>query len=224
MKSKKKFNLIVVAHPDDETLFFAGLIQSVKTQPWKVICVSDGNADGQGSKRAGQLAEACRQLKVKSLEHWDFPDIYEKRLDIGRLVARLKALENINQVYTHGILGEYGHPHHQDVSFAVHQAFANVFSVAYNCYMKKLIKLSPKQFQLKAQILSTVYLSETRRFAPFLPATFVEGFTPVDTKEVATIYEWITKKKEPNLSELKIYRWYFEYLKKAIDEPPPRPF
>jgi len=224
MKSKKKFNLIVVAHPDDETLFFAGLIQAVKSLPWKVVCVTDGNADGQGAKRAGQLAEACRLLKVRSLEHWDFPDIYEKRLDVATLAKRLKSLDNVGQVFTHGILGEYGHPHHQDVSFAVHSAFKNVFSVAYNCYAKKLVKLSPAQYALKARILSTVYLSETRRFAPFLPATFVEGFTPATFSEVQAIYDWLTKRIEPNRAKLKTYGWYFEYLKKAIDEPPPRPF
>ncbi len=224
MKSKKKFNLIVVAHPDDETLFFAGLIQSVKTHPWKVICVTDGDADGQGALRADQLAEACHQLKVKSLEHWKFPDIYEQRLNIKALVEKLQTLENINQVYTHGILGEYGHPHHQDVSAAVHRAFPKVFSVAYNCFAQKLIKLSPKQWEIKSRILSTVYLSETRRFAPFLPSTFAEGFISVSDEEVNTIYQWITKKIEPKKKDLKIYGWYFEYLKKAIDEPPPRPF
>ena len=224
MKSKKKFNLIVVAHPDDETLFFAGLMLSVKSHPWKVICVTDGNADGQGALRADQLAEACHQLKVKSLEHWNFPDIYEQRLNIASLVEKLAALEDIHQVYTHGILGEYGHPHHQDVSMAVHLAFPKVFSVAYNCFAQKLVKLSPKQYQLKSRILSTVYLSETRRFAPFLPSTFVEGFTTVDLKEAQLIYQWITKGIKPDRKLLKIYGWYFEYLKKAIEEPPPRPF
>lgn len=224
MKSKKKFNLIVVAHPDDETLFFAGLIQAVKTSPWKVVCVTDGNADGQGAMRAGQLAEACRLLKVSKLEHWDFPDIYEKRLDVVALTERLKGLDNVGQVFTHGILGEYGHPHHQDVSLAVHAAFKNVFSVAYNCYAKKLVKLSAAQYALKARILSTVYLSETRRFAPFLPATFVEGFTPVAFAEVQMIYDWITKRIEPQRTKLKTYGWYFDYLKKSVDEPPPRPF
>ena len=110
----KKHNLLVVAHPDDETIFFGGLVQVYRRRPWKVICVTDGNADGEGEKRKKDFFSACTQLIAKSFEMWDFPDRFGQRLDIDRLAQRLKT-ENAAEVFTHGALGEYGHPHHQDV-------------------------------------------------------------------------------------------------------------
>ena len=38
----KKYNLLGVAHPDDETIFFGGLLQVYRRRPWKVVCVTDG--------------------------------------------------------------------------------------------------------------------------------------------------------------------------------------
>ena len=120
--SKQKYSLLVVAHPDDEAIFFAGLLMNQRSLPWKVICITDGNADQAGASRAEQFKKSCSLLKVK-FEQWDFADKFEVRLDTQELVKRLSQIEKPAVVYTHGILGEYGHPHHQDVSLAVHRTF-----------------------------------------------------------------------------------------------------
>ncbi len=210
------FNLLVIAHPDDETIFFSGLLQTLK--PWHVICVTDGNADGQGHKRTKQFEKALNLQKVSSFEQWDFLDIYHKRLSIPKLVERLKGYRP-QSVFTHGIVGEYGHPHHQDVSMAVHKTFKDVSSVAYNCYPDLTLKLTQKQFELKAKILSKIYFSETERFANFLPATSIESFAKLSFKEVESIYLHFTKKKP--LKNLDKYEWFKPYLaKKTISKRP----
>src|SRR5262249_20849055 len=154
----KKYNLLVAAHPDDETIFFGGLLQVYRRKPWKVVCVTDGNADGQGAKRKRDLFNACDKMRVATCEMWDFKDRYESRLDIGPLVERLHR-ETLSEVFTHGVLGEYGHPHHQDVSLAVHRAFTKgppVWSVAYNCFAEKIFRVPQRAYQKKCEILSDI--------------------------------------------------------------------
>lgn len=222
----KKHNLLVVAHPDDETIFFAGLLQTYKRRPWKIVCVTDGDADGVGARRRLDFLNACKKLGVSSAEMWDFPDLYEERVHVDQLVARLK-LENAGEVFTHGILGEYGHPHHQDVCLAVHRAFSHdhtVWSVAYNCFAEKVIRLPRKAYQKKCEVLSQVYFTETHRFARWLPAYNHEGYVKLSLKEVEALYAFFKEGVKPSESQLKVYTWFTPYLDEFRSQVTSRPF
>ena len=226
-KKTPRLNAIVVAHPDDEALFFAGLLMSRRKYPWHVICVTDGNADGAGKMRAEQFKNSCRLLKVSKCEQWDFPDIFEQRLDVTKLVSRLETLPDYEKVYTHGILGEYGHFHHQDVSYATHLAFvrrSQVLSVAYNIYPKEKLNLSPAQFDLKTKILWKVYGSETQRLINLIPATTTEGFSPVSLKEVQALYSFLAMGKTLEESHLKNFKWLGDWIKGRFSKLQSRPF
>lgn len=209
-------NLVIVAHPDDETIFFGGTILSLRNRGWKVLVVTDGNADGQGSSRSEQLREACRRLGAKECEQWDFQDIYEKRLDTAKLIERFSQMPQPKQIFTHGILGEYGHPHHQDVSWAVHKYFQKkipVWSVAYNSFASKTVRLTRKAYEKKADVYSQIYHSETVRFARVLPVHNQEGFHRVDFDEVDHLYQYFTDQRpEVDHDKLKIYSWFAPYL------------
>jgi LmbE family N-acetylglucosaminyl deacetylase len=219
--------LIVIAHPDDESIFFSGLIQSHDPDNFRVICVTDGNADGHGQVRSQQFSEAMKIMGVSDFKILSFPDVYEKRLDHQALCEELCQYSDIKEIYTHGILGEYGHPHHQDVSFAVHKCFdvkLPIWSIAYNCYPDQIIKLSEKQFQIKTQILSQIYIAETRRFVNFIPSNCYEGFAKVEFVEVQSLYDYITTGKKPDLKLLKKFGWYWPYLEHNGGQVAPRPF
>ncbi len=226
-KSSSLYRLLVVAHPDDETLFFSGALLSEKKYPWHVVCVTNGDADGSGSQRALQFKAACKKLKVKKSIQWSYPDIYENRLDIKSLIAELKKLPEPFEVYTHGIIGEYGHPHHQDVSFAVHHAFAHhlkVWAPAYNCLADKTIKLTEQQYKLKSQIYADIYKGETLRFSNFLPNRNVDEFVKLDLKEINEIYNSIIDKREPALKLLNKYKWYAGFIADKNKSTDKRPF
>jgi LmbE family N-acetylglucosaminyl deacetylase len=224
--TRKPKGLIVSAHPDDESIFFAGLILSQKYQ-WDVVCVTDGNADGLGAMRQTQFQQACKILGAKNASCWEFPDIFEKRLDVSALQSRLAHMGDYKAVFTHGILGEYGHPHHQDVSFAVHEALAPstaVYSVAYNIHPQLRVILNDVDFKTKTKVLWDIYSGEIRRFVQFLPATFDEGFTKVSSDEVRAIYQTLTKGTELDVREIKHYRWLIPYLKAGGGMLRQRPF
>lgn len=221
--SKGNFNLICVAHPDDETIFFGGLVQKKISDgiPWLVVCTTnDGNQD-----RKRQFAEACKALRVDRYLSWSFLDRYDQRLPIDQVVTELRKLPEPLSIYTHNIVGEYGHPHHQDVSYAVHTAFAghsNLYSVAYNCFPELEIHLSQEEFDLKTRILTEIYSSETKRFMNLIPSTFVEGYRRIDRSEIEAIYDYFARGKPLDVTALKAHRGLAQYLPHLRDLP--RPF
>jgi LmbE family N-acetylglucosaminyl deacetylase len=211
----KLYNLVIVAHPDDETIYFTAPILKDKTHPWRVICITNGNADGNGHSRSKQFEDACIKLGVDNFEQWDYPDIYEERLDVNKIIMELSEFEIPLTVYTHGVIGEYGHPHHQDVSYAVHKVFSKecrVVSVSYNTFPDDILKLTEEEYTLKTEILSKVYHSEINRFANLVPATAIDSYVEVHLKEVEAIYNFLTHKVELDISCLDKYKWLANHI------------
>lgn len=225
--SASSHNLVIVAHPDDESIYFSGLMMQNRDHPWRVICVTDGGADGHADRRLDQLKRACESLAVDALEHWNFPDIFEKRLEISQLSKKLDELQKPHQVYTHGIIGEYGHPHHQDVSYAVHKVWSqkvDVYSTAYNCFPDKIIDLAESDYDHKTYILAEIYGSEINRFAHLVPGTSCEGFAKVEWTEVQAIYQALTTKEALNIEMLDKYKWLAKHIQTTLSHPKYRLF
>jgi hypothetical protein len=227
MKSKQKHNAVIVAHPDDETLFFAGLILQKRQRPWSLICVTDGNGDGNGRLRMGQFAKAAKALGAARSHAFALPDTYARRLNITRIQEHLGALEEFHHVYTHNPVGEYGHPHHQDVSFAVHSYYDHkcpVRGVAYNCAPDEKINLTTQNLKIKQRILSRIYYSETCRLIHLLPAHYSEGFATFALNEVQTIHRYFASGGPLMVSHLRKFKWYGPYLHEQRKRMAKRPF
>lgn len=205
----KAYRLLVVAHPDDETIFFGGLLQREKSLPWKVVCVTDGNADGRGAERSDEFSRATKLFGVKKTEHWNFPDLFPNRLPITEITERLSTFAPPKEVYTHGPIGEYGHPHHQDVCLATHRAFPKlkIFSPAWNCMPDKVIKLSPAEFKKKSKAYSEIYYKETSRFMNILPDTSVEAFARFSLNEVESLVGYFRHENELDLKAIRHFSW-----------------
>lgn len=60
--------LLVTAHPDDETMFFAPLLVAAVQQHARVfvLCLSTGDADGKGEVRAKELLRACAVFGIST--------------------------------------------------------------------------------------------------------------------------------------------------------------
>lgn len=194
-------NLIVVAHPDDETLFFAGLVLQKRERAWDIVCVTDANGDGRGEERFKEFKAACQELGAGCLGFLGYPDIFDKRLDVLAIKQDLfDKLGDYDCIYTHGPTGEYGHPHHQDTSIAVHEAGLEagipVWSVAYNSKPDEIITLGKQSYGIKLKLLVQNYELETSRFLNFLNCSYAEAFSQVEIEEVRSIYDCITTGRE----------------------------
>ena len=224
--SLSKKRLLVVAHPDDESLFFMGALLDRSLEPWHVACVTDGNADGDGLRRRKQFEDACGLLGVEQSFWFGLPDVYERRIDRGTLEDKLAALDVPSEVYTHGPLGEYMHPHHQDVCFVVTNHYvsrAPVYLAAYNTFPDKVYRLTSRQFELRTEILAKIYGTETMRFINMLPARHEDGFIRADLEEVHAIYNFLTK-PQSELPQTKHFEWLRSYLEHRKNNEPGRPF
>ena len=211
----KSYRLLVVAHPDDETIFFGGLLLSQRSLPWHVICLTDGNADGRGDERKKEFAAATKLLGVKKAEHWSYLDKFPDRLPVDEIVARLRALPLPKEIYTHGPLGEYGHPHHQDACLATHRAFgkaAKIYSPAWNCPVDKVVKLTEAQFRKKTKAFAEIYRKETDSFLNILPNMAVEPFRAFQAKEVEALVGYIRRERPLDTKALKNEAWLAEIL------------
>ncbi|XP_044511375.1 N-acetylglucosaminyl-phosphatidylinositol de-N-acetylase-like isoform X4 [Mangifera indica] len=81
----KRNVLLVIAHPDDESMFFSPTINYMTSRAHNVfiLCMSTGNADGMGNIRKDELYRACAVFKVppehvKILDQVDFQDGFGK--------------------------------------------------------------------------------------------------------------------------------------------------
>lgn len=216
----KAYRLLVVAHPDDETIFFGGLLLRERSLPWKVVCLTDGNADGRGVERAEEFRAATKLLGAKATEHWNYPDIFPNRLPVKEIAERLSTFVEPKEIYTHGPLGEYGHPHHQDACLATHRAFpgAKIFSPAWNCQADKVIKLSAAEYKKKTKAFSEIYRKETESFLNILPDASVEAFTRFSSKEVEALVGFIRREKELDPKAIKHQHWITPMLPELRDK------
>ncbi|CAM6068737.1 unnamed protein product [Sphagnum tenellum] len=122
--------LLLVAHPDDESMFFGPTLLSLSKlggYSIRVICLSTGNADGFGARRKLEMVAACSVLKVPAdnvevLDHPDLQDGFGCHWDqplILKLLQQAVMTHNIHVILTFDSYGVSGHPNHRSVSAGV---------------------------------------------------------------------------------------------------------
>ena len=129
--------LLLIAHPDDEAMFFAPTLRWLTTPVLQnqvlILCLSSGDADGLGHIRKGELKKSALQLGLTSEEHVvviedeKFPDSMTATWDaklIGNILTRYFApgvantpttsepKSSIDVIITFDAGGVSGHPNH----------------------------------------------------------------------------------------------------------------
>jgi hypothetical protein len=182
-----ELTLIVVAHPDDEVLWFSSILSRRRCE---VICVTSGRDADDTRERRAAFSECMKAYNVSRywfLQHLDGPG----RLDVERLILDLLpwSLRDYAAVYTHGPFGEFHeHKHHQDVCYAVHQAFDRVVSISWNAFPTIVNKLSLEEFEKKRRSLGTTYHVEYRNIKTMYPISAVEAFARFPKAAVEGFY------------------------------------
>jgi len=167
----KKKVLVVVAHPDDETIWMGGLLIKNRNN-WNTTIISLCRKDD--SDRAPKFKKVCQIYKAQSVMS-DLEDETLDDIDLNDVIQRIKKNSNKNydNIFTHGKNGEYGHKRHLDVNKAVIQMIKDkilstkkICSFSYIkheniCYANKksdkFIKLNNSELKLKKKIIREMY-------------------------------------------------------------------
>ncbi|KAL9685726.1 hypothetical protein QQ045_023177 [Rhodiola kirilowii] len=126
---QKRVVLLVIAHPDDESMFFSPTISYLtsKGHDLHLLCISTGNADGMGDVRKDELYQACAIMKVplhqiKVLDNSNLQDGFGRVWDhnlLANIIEEEVASANIDSIITFDSHGISGHCNHRDVHHGV---------------------------------------------------------------------------------------------------------
>ncbi|KAI3709847.1 hypothetical protein L2E82_39615 [Cichorium intybus] len=132
---QKRNVLLVIAHPDDESMFFSPTINHLTSRGHNmhILCMSTGNADGIGNVRKEELYKASATLKVPlqqvtALDHPDFQDGFGKvwnSSELSKIVEKKILAHAIDMIITFDNYGVSGHCNHRDVNQGVRRFLLN---------------------------------------------------------------------------------------------------
>ena len=113
---KKKEALVIVAHPDDETIWMGGTILKNKNWNWTIICL----CRGRDKDRRPKFEKVCKILNAKcTIDRVE--DTKLKPFPIKKIekIIEKNTEGKYDYVFTHGKNGEYGHIRHKECHRAV---------------------------------------------------------------------------------------------------------
>ncbi|XP_075246481.1 N-acetylglucosaminyl-phosphatidylinositol de-N-acetylase-like [Convolutriloba macropyga] len=133
----KQVALLLIAHPDDECMFFGPSIHKLLEIGFDVqcLCLTNGNFYGQGKLRTEELIKSLKVFNIKSenvkcLDIDVFPDDPNALWPIHQLSENIrkhmKTIANLHLILTFDSFGVSGHPNHC--------ALRNAVSVVQKCH------------------------------------------------------------------------------------------
>ncbi|MFH0951168.1 MAG: PIG-L family deacetylase [bacterium] len=172
--------LVIVAHPDDETIWLGGTIMKHPQISWSVFSLCRAS----DADRAPKFNQVCQNFLQAEPIITDLDD--EDKLSVAETVPLIKQLikekignRHFDYLFTHGANGEYGHPRHIGLHLAI-QAMIKANSLHfttgfYFAYQKEtninneennklipnqpdyILELSDSELKLKKQIVAEQY-------------------------------------------------------------------
>ena len=113
---KNKKILYLIAHPDDEIMFFYPSINNlIKNNNLHLICLSNGNYEKLGEERKEELHKVCKSLGIQRLEILNFidhPELFWNYNVINELITDYLQKNEIDILITFDKDGISHHPNH----------------------------------------------------------------------------------------------------------------
>jgi len=117
--------IVIVAHPDDETIWCGGTVLMHPDWNWTVLslCRKDDK------DRAPKFKKVCRRLKARNAmsdledEHPErkLKSLEEVKERILAMIKKLRCGTSFDKLFTHGSNGEYDHNRHKEVHRAIRE-------------------------------------------------------------------------------------------------------
>ncbi|MFH1427355.1 MAG: PIG-L family deacetylase [Patescibacteria group bacterium] len=175
--TKNKSAIVVVAHPDDETIWMGGFILKHPQMSWTIFSLCRAS----DSDRAQKFLHVCQRYKARAIIT-DLED--DGKLNLRQTLPIIKKImlqriknKKFDYIFTHGFNGEYGHPRHigvyRVVSQLVNKQILKPEAVFYFNYTKKSrkkfappfakknsdlqLKLTNQKFAQKKKIMTDIY-------------------------------------------------------------------
>ena len=166
--------MVIVAHPDDETIWMGGALKKFNLVNWTILSLCRKS----DPDRAPKFKRVCDHFDATGIME-DFED--EDRMSVAKSIAPIKKLilknlgsSDFDFIFTHGQNGEYGHKRHLGVHLAVKELLAkkklgqaqilifnykkqSEYSLIPKTQSDFILKLSAKEFAAKKKVMTEIY-------------------------------------------------------------------
>jgi len=158
--------LLIIAHPDDEAMFFVPTIRAFiqAGRSVELLCFTTGNADGLGEIRSGELRRSCEKLGISKItilnEEQDFPDSMVRPWDHGkvsqRILRHLQAEGAFEAILTFDDQGISGHGNHVDLCLGARMAMDKLPDLDLDYYELESVPLVVKYVSVIASLYEAI--------------------------------------------------------------------